>query len=89
MSATRLREMTKTYERRRAAEVMAEVPHTSSELAHEAIDVMRERVEELEAKVADWEPVIHCALRYQETGSDEDLLNLGDALDVLRCKERT
>lgn len=88
MSATRLREMTKTYERRRAAEVMAAVPRTSSELAHEAIDVMRGRVEELEAKVADWEPVVRCALRYQETGSDEDLLNLGDALDVLRCKER-
>ena len=48
MSANRLRELTKTYERRRAAEVMAEIPISSNELAHEGLQVFQQRFRELE-----------------------------------------
>lgn len=48
MSASRLREMTKRYEKRRAAEIMAEIPQTAGELAHEGVHVMRDRIRRLE-----------------------------------------
>jgi len=46
--ASRIRELTKGYEKRRAAEVMSEIPVTASTLAYEGVQVMKKRNRELE-----------------------------------------
>ena len=46
--ADRLRSTTRAYEKRLAAERMAEVPMTAGELAQEGVVLMKERIAELE-----------------------------------------
>ncbi len=48
MSASRIRELTQAYSKRRAAEVMAEIPVGSGELADETVGILLERVAALE-----------------------------------------